>query len=38
MLKGNKYYALVGCATGMVGDPGGKDSERTFLDEADTFS
>lgn len=33
MLKGNKYYALVGGATGMVGDPGGKDSERTFLDE-----
>lgn len=33
MLKGNKYYALVGWATGMVGDPGGKDAERTFLDE-----
>ncbi|MCD5375295.1 tyrosine--tRNA ligase [Candidatus Gracilibacteria bacterium] len=33
MLRGNKYYALVGGATGMVGDPGGKDAERTFLDE-----
>lgn len=32
MLAGNKYYALVGWATGMVWDPGGKDSERTFLD------
>jgi len=34
MLKWNKYYALVGGATGMVWDPGGKESERTFLDEA----
>lgn len=33
MLKGNKYYALVWGATGMVGDPGGKDAERTFLDQ-----
>lgn len=33
MLAGNKYYALVGGATGMVWDPWGKDSERTFLDE-----
>jgi len=32
MLKGNKYYALVGWATWMVWDPGWKDSERTFLD------
>lgn len=32
MLKGNKYYALIGGATGMVGDPGGKDAERVFLD------
>ena len=32
MLRGNKYYALVWWATGMVGDPGGKDSERSFLD------
>lgn len=34
MLAGNKYYALVWGATGMVWDPGGKESERTFLDEA----
>ena len=34
MLAGNKYFALIGGATGMVGDPGGKDTERTFLDEA----
>ena len=33
MLRGNKYYALVWGATGMVWDPGGKDAERTFLDE-----
>ena len=33
MLRGNKYYALVWGATGMVGDPGWKDSERSFLDE-----
>jgi len=33
MLRGNTYYALVGWATGMVWDPGGKDSERKFLDE-----
>ncbi len=33
MLQWNKYYALVGGATGMVWDPGGKESERTFLDE-----
>jgi len=34
MLAGNKYYALVWWATGMVWDPGGKDAERVFLDEA----
>jgi len=33
MLRWNRYYALVGWATGMVGDPGWKDAERTFLDE-----
>ncbi len=33
MLKGNTYFALVGGATGMIGDPGGKESERTFLSE-----
>ena len=32
MLQGNTYYALVGWATGMIGDPGGKDTERNFLD------
>ncbi|MDD2907936.1 MAG: tyrosine--tRNA ligase [Candidatus Gracilibacteria bacterium] len=31
MRRGNKYFALTGGATGMIGDPGGKDSERTFL-------
>nr|MDD3720092.1 tyrosine--tRNA ligase [Candidatus Gracilibacteria bacterium] len=33
MKQGNKYFALVGGATGMIGDPGGKESERTFLSE-----
>ena len=32
MLRGNTYYALVGGATGMIGDPGWKDAERSFLD------
>ncbi|MFT5886959.1 MAG: tyrosyl-tRNA synthetase, partial [Arcticibacterium sp.] len=30
---GHKPYALVGGATGMVGDPSGKSAERKFLDE-----
>ena len=30
---GHKPYALVGGATGMIGDPSGKSSERTLLDE-----
>jgi len=30
---GHKPYALVGGATGMVGDPSGKSTERQFLDE-----
>lgn len=29
---GHVPLALVGGATGMIGDPGGRDSERTFLD------
>jgi tyrosyl-tRNA synthetase len=33
MLAGNKYFALVWGATGMVWDPGWKDAERIFLDE-----
>ncbi|MFK7779658.1 MAG: tyrosine--tRNA ligase [Candidatus Gracilibacteria bacterium] len=33
MRRGNKYIALTGGATGMIGDPGGKDAERTFLTE-----
>ncbi len=33
MLRGNTYYALVGGATGMIGDPGWKDAERNFLSE-----
>ncbi len=31
--SGHKPYALVGGATGMVGDPSGKSAERQFLDE-----
>ena len=31
---GHKPVALVGGATGMVGDPSGKSAERKFLDEA----
>ncbi|MCP4523780.1 MAG: tyrosine--tRNA ligase [Candidatus Gracilibacteria bacterium] len=31
MKRGNKYTALTGGATGMIGDPGGKNSERDFL-------
>lgn len=30
---GHKPYALVGGATGMVGDPSGKSAERSLLDE-----
>ena len=33
MRRGNTYIALTGWATGMIWDPGGKDAERTFLDE-----
>lgn len=33
MLRGNKCYLLVGGATGMIGNPTGKDKERNFLDE-----
>ncbi|MCA9248180.1 MAG: tyrosine--tRNA ligase, partial [Planctomycetales bacterium] len=29
---GHKPIALVGGATGMIGDPSGRSSERTFLD------
>ena len=31
---GHKPYALIGGATGMVGDPTGKSAERNLLDEA----
>ena len=31
MRRGNKYIALTGWATWMIGDPGWKDVERTFL-------
>src|SRR3978361_1866144 len=31
---GHKPFALVGGATGMVGDPSGKSEERNLLDEA----
>ena len=30
---GHKPYALVGGATGMIGDPSGKSNERSLLDE-----
>ncbi|MBP8017003.1 tyrosine--tRNA ligase [Candidatus Gracilibacteria bacterium] len=33
MKYGNKCYYLVGGATGMIGDPGGRDAERNFLTE-----
>ncbi len=33
MRRWNTYIALTGWATGMIWDPGGKDAERTFLDE-----
>ena len=33
MRRGNKYIAIVWGATWMIGDPGGKDSERNFLPE-----
>ncbi|MHC5201902.1 tyrosine--tRNA ligase [Myroides sp. LJL119] len=33
-LAGHKPYALVGGATGMVGDPSGKSNERNLLDES----
>ncbi|GLB51414.1 tyrosine--tRNA ligase [Neptunitalea chrysea] len=32
--SGHKPYALVGGATGMIGDPSGKSNERNLLDEA----
>ena len=31
MRRGNKYFALTWWATGMIWDPGWKDSERNFL-------
>ena len=34
-MAGHKPLALVGGATGMVGDPSGKSEERKFLSEAD---
>lgn len=33
MRRGNTLIPLVGWATGMIWDPGGKDTERVFLDE-----
>ncbi len=33
-LAGHKPFALVGGATGMIGDPSGKSAERNLLDEA----
>jgi len=32
-LAGHKPYALIGGATGMIGDPSGKSQERNLLDE-----
>lgn len=34
MKRKNKFLLLIGWATWMIWDPGGKDSERKFLDEA----
>jgi len=31
MRRANKYFALIGGATGMIWDPGWKDAERSFL-------
>jgi len=31
MRRANKYFALIWGATGMIGDPGWKDAERSFL-------
>ena len=33
-IAGHKPYALIGGATGMIGDPSGKSNERNLLDEA----
>lgn len=33
-LSGHKPFALIGGATGMIGDPSGKSQERNLLDEA----
>ncbi|MDD2537550.1 MAG: tyrosine--tRNA ligase [Candidatus Absconditabacteria bacterium] len=33
MKRGNTFVLLVGGATGFIGDPSGKDSSRSFLDE-----
>ena len=33
-ISGHKPFALVGGATGMIGDPSGKSNERNLLDEA----
>lgn len=33
-IAGHKPFALVGGATGMIGDPSGKSAERNLLDEA----
>jgi len=33
-LAGHRPYALIGGATGMIGDPSGKSTERNLLDEA----
>ncbi len=33
MKRKNKYFALIGWATGMIWDPWGKDAERNFLGE-----
>ncbi len=35
---GHKVFALLGGATGMIGDPSGKDQERSFLNEEALFA
>jgi tyrosyl-tRNA synthetase len=32
LLKWNKLIIVIGWATGMIGDPGGKENERSFID------
>ena len=33
MRRGNTFYLMLGGATGMIGDPSGKNAERAFLSD-----